>query len=528
MYVGPSGGTPYEQALLARYLLRQPQRMAKMPNGSRARLDIVKDTTVETRGGRQHVRLAMVQIGDGSTPSGVWLDDQGAVCASDVAWFITVKVGAESALPALRRIEVAYRDAQAEALAKRLTKPLHGPLAITNGDVFDSERGVVRPRTTVVIDKDRIVTVGPADSVAVPAGATVIDASGKTIVPGLWDMHGHMQLTSETAGSVSQLSYGLTTVRDMAADLDVAVSQRDRAQSGRILGPREVLAGFMEGPLKWAGPSEVIVRTEDEARRWIAWYDSMGYKQLKLYNVIHPDLVPTIAQEAHKRGMRLSGHIPRGLSVPAAVQLGFDEVNHAAFLFSTFYQDSLYLPTMRAYSAVAQSVAPSIDVDGRDMTALIDVLKQHNTVIDGTFNVWITSGNSGIGPGVSGVVPSNAQKADANYLRLVKRLYDAGVVMVPGTDNSFGTTYNNELEVYERAGVPAPQVLQMATIVSARVMKDDRDYGSIVPGKVADLIIVDGKPAERVADLRKVQKVVRAGRVYDVQELRTAVNGPPR
>jgi imidazolonepropionase-like amidohydrolase len=82
------------------------------------------------------------------------------------------------------------------------------------------------------------------------------------------------------------------------------------------------------------------------------------------------------------------------------------------------------------------------------------------------------------------------------------------------------------MEVYERAGIPAAQVLQMATIVSARVMRDDRDYGSIAVGKVADLIIVDGKPAERLADLRKVQQVMRAGRVYDVRELRKAAGVP--
>jgi len=78
--------------------------------------------------------------------------------------------------------------------------------------------------------------------------------------------------------------------------------------------------------------------------------------------------------------MRLSGHIPRGLSVPAAILLGFDEINHAAFLFSTFYQDSLYVPKMRAYSAVASAVAPNIDVEGAPMTELIKFLKAHNTV----------------------------------------------------------------------------------------------------------------------------------------------------
>jgi imidazolonepropionase-like amidohydrolase len=522
-YYGPVGGTPYERAMFARYVLRRPNRTVKLPNGSSARVEVVKDTTVQTKAGRQRVRLAMIWTGNGNSPFGIWIDDKDAVVASDVGWFITVKPNAIGALGALRAVEVAYRDAQAAAMAKRLTKPVTGALVIKNGDLFDSERGVVRQNVTVVIEKDRITAVGPADSVKVPAGATVIDATGKAIVPGLWDMHGHMQLTSETGGSISQLSFGLTTVRDLASDLDVAVTQRDAARAGRVAGPREILAGFIEGPGKWAGPSEVLARTEDEARQWVARYDSMGYKQIKLYNLVHPDLVPTIAAEAHKRGMRLSGHIPRGLTVPAAVQLGFDEINHAAFLFSTFYQESLYVPTMRAYSAVAQSVASNINVDGPDMTRLIEFLKQHNTVLDGTFNVWITSGNSGIGPAVSGAVPSDAQKADANYLRLIKRLYDAGVTMVPGTDNSAGTTYNNELEVYEKAGLPAPFVLQMATIISARVMKDDAEYGSIAPGKVADLIVVDGKPAERVADLRKVQRVVRAGRLYDVADLKAAV-----
>jgi imidazolonepropionase-like amidohydrolase len=220
--------------------------------------------------------------------------------------------------------------------------------------------------------------------------------------------------------------------------------------------------------------------------------------------------------------MRVSGHIPRGLSVPAAIGLGFDEVNHAAFLFSTFYQDSLYVPTMRAYSLVATTVAPNIDVDGAPMTTLINLLKQHNTVVDGTFSVWITSAGTGIAQNVGAGVPTDAQKSDAAYLRLLRRLYDAGVTMVPGTDNPTGSSYNTELEVYERAGVPAPTVLQMATIISARVMKDDKDYGSLTPGKIADVVIVNGKPAEHVSDLRKVEQVIRGGRLYDVQDLKVA------
>jgi len=206
-----------------------------------------------------------------------------------------------------------------------------------NGDVFETQRGVVLPRTTVIVRGDRISAVGPSDSVAVPEGATIIDAAGKTIMPGMWDMHTHAFLLSQSTSGPAHLSIGVTSVRDLASDVDVATQLRDRAATGEILSPRVELAGFIEGPGRWAGPSEVIVRTEDEARGWVAKYDSLGYKQIKLYNLVQQDLVPAIADETHKRGMRLSGHIPRGLSTPAAVRLGFDEINHAAFLFSTFY-----------------------------------------------------------------------------------------------------------------------------------------------------------------------------------------------
>jgi hypothetical protein len=282
-----------------------------------------------------------------------------------------------------------------------------------------------------------------------------------------------------------------------------------------------VLAGFIEGPGRWAGPTDVIAKTEDEALAYIARYDSAGYRQIKLYNLVQQDLVPAIAAETHKRGMRLSGHVPRGLSVPAAVLLGYDEIQHAAFLFSTFYQDSLYVPTMRAYSAVATAVAPNIDVDGAPMTDLIKFLHDHNTVIDGTFNLWIGGGAAIVGAGGS----TNQQKADAAYLRLIKRLYDGGVPLVAGTDNSLGTTYHREIELYEQAGIPAPQVLQIATINSARIMKEERDYGSIAAGKVADIIIVNGKPAQQVKDIEKVETVIRAGRVYAVKDLMSAVTG---
>jgi imidazolonepropionase-like amidohydrolase len=486
------------------------------------RAEVIADTTLRSGSKRQRARFVLLQSGS-STPSGVWLDEKGTLLATDVQWFITVRPDVVPLLPAFRAIELKYRAAQGEAMATKAVTKTNGTIVLKNGDLFDSERGVMVPNQTVVVTNDRITAVGPAASVATPAGATVIDATGKTIMPGMYEMHTHLQVSNQGALGITQLMQGLTTARDLASDVDVAVSLRDRERQGKLAMPRTILAGFMEGPLKWAGPSATVVSTEAEARAWVARYDSLGYKQIKLYNVLHPDIIPTIAAEAHKRGMLLSGHIPRGISMQGAIALGYDEVQHAAFFFSNWYPDSLYLPQMRAYSQVATAVAPTIDVNSPQMTWLVNYLRDHKTVIDGTFNLWIGGGGASVGAGGS----TDQQKADSAYMNLIRKLYAAGVQLVAGTDNSAGTTYRRELEMYELAGIPRAKILQIATIDAARFMKESTDYGSIATGKVADLLVVNGKPMEKIGDLQKLETVVRGGRLYKVSELQKVVF-PPR
>lgn len=545
----PTSTTPFDNAVLAAYLLRRPDRSASTVPTATARVEIAAETTVPVGGLSVRVRLAAIH-GIGFAPTLVWLDADGDLFASHAAWFISIVRGAESVLPALRALEARYLDARDSALASRFAPKPAPALVIQNGDLFDSETGTIRPNTTVVVSGGRILAVGPAGSTRGPAGATIIDATGKTIIPGLWDMHTHAAMGS--ADGVMQLAAGITTGRDMAADIDVATSRRDRADRGTLLSPRLVLAGFIEGPGNWAGPTEVLVRTEDEAKTWVARYDSLGYQQIKLYNLVHPDLVPTIAREAKARGMRLSGHVPRGVDVATAVRLGYNEIQHAAFLFSTFFQDSLYVPRMRAYSEVATLVSPTFDVEAPRVTALISFLRERDIVVDGTFNIWqnrsrlLPDGTDPVfGPTIDWLPPlaerglragrggaseavARAEASSAAYRRMLKRLFDAGVTIVPGTDNVAGLSLHGELEIYERAGIPAANVLQIATLTSARVMKQDADYGSIAVGKVADLAIVAGKPATRITDLRKTETVVRAGRAYQSRALYEAVGITPK
>ena len=527
---------PYEWALLARTLLAAPARTRPIAQGGSATATVLADTTLDTGAGRERLRLVSIDLGN-PAPELIWLDASGAVFASSADWFITVRRGRAAVMPALRSIERRVTAEASRALAARFAPAAAPALAIRDVDVFDAERGVVVPRQTVVVQGSRIAAVGATASTSIPRGATVLDGRGRTLVPGLWDMHTHFFSSSEASNGLLHLASGVTTVRDLAADLDDAVSARRRADDGSLLYPRLILGGFLEGPGAWAGPSDVLVRTEAEAIAWVARYDSLGYKQVKLYNLVHPDLVPTIVAEAHRRGMRVSGHVPRGLTVENALALGFDEVQHAAFLMSTFFQDSLYLPRMRAYSQVAEAVVSRFDPEADRVANLVAAFKTRGASMDPTLNVYqgsaaLPDGTHPVfGPAFAWMPPlmrrasaptprdTIQEKTRRTYGRLVQRLWEAGVPVVPGTDNLAGIALLGELEAYERAGIPAAAVLQLATLGSAKVMGEAKDYGSIAVGKVADLVLVGGRPAERITDLRRTEVVVRAGKAYRATEL---------
>jgi imidazolonepropionase-like amidohydrolase len=198
-------------------------------------------------------------------------------------------------------------------------------------------------------------------------------------------------------------------------------------------------------------------------------------------------------------------------------------------------------------TAAPLAAVHAMDVDGLEATRLFELLRVHGTVIDGTLNLDEHRGTSLadgtdplFGPTLDWlppiarrgytVAPTPAPPArrllQAKNHRFLKRLYDAGVTIVPGTD-AVAFAYIGELEIYERAGIPAPDVLRIATLVPAQVMGEARDYGSITTGKVADIIIGDGDPTVRIAELRRIETVVRAGRVYPVRDLYAEVGVMP-
>jgi imidazolonepropionase-like amidohydrolase len=305
------------------------------------------------------------------------------------------------------------------------------------------------------------------------------------------------------------------------------------------------------GPL--AGPTRMRVDTAAEALKDVAWYADHGYGQIKIYSSVKPELVPIIADAAHARGMRVSGHVPAFMSARMFVDAGADEIQHINFFVLNFLFDTIKdtRGTTR-FTAVGEHVHELTPEDPK-VKEFIAFLKAHHTVLDPTLGIFegmFCGDPAAVTPGLVTVVPrfppqvrramlsgalAPPKGQEAAYreafpalLRLYKALHDAGVTLIPGTDALSGYSLLHELELDARAGVPAPEVLRMATLTSAEVVGADRERGTVAAGKLADLILIDGDPARHIEDIRKVAVVIKSGRVYDPAKIESALGIAPR
>jgi imidazolonepropionase-like amidohydrolase len=421
------------------------------------------------------------------------------------------------------------------------------PLAIVNANLFDGASSRAQPNSTIVIERDRIVAAGPAASVRAPANAEVIDAKGRTALPGLWDMHVHMSPND----GLLHIAAGVTSVRDLANENDSLMRMKKQIEAGEEIGPRITPRGFMDGSGPYAGPTKVLVDTEEQGRAAIETYAKLGYDGIKVYSSIKPELVPALIRIAHEKGMRVSGHVPAFMTAEQFVQAGADELQHINFVFLNFFDDVKDTRTPARFTAVAERAA-TLDLDSPQVQSFVKLLRERGVVVDPTIAIF--EGMFTDRPGVTpvgyapiasrlppqirrgllvGGLPTTAAN-DQRYrdsaqalLRMVKRLHDGGVTLVPGTDAMPGFTLHRELELYVQAGIPAPEVLRIATSGAARVAKRERDLGTIEPGKLADLVLVDGDPTQRISDVRRTALVVKNGWIYEPAVLYRAIGVQP-
>jgi imidazolonepropionase-like amidohydrolase len=530
-------GPPEEQWLLVQAALAKGGTISLFPEGE-ARVQRVSELDVEAKGKKKHVELYSLS-GLDFLPQYLWVDDVRQYFASGDRWVMTVREGWEGVQEALLTAQNAMAQTQAAELGKKLAHRYPAGIVFQHANLFDSETAKILPDQTVVIAGNRIVSVGSDQPQTLPASAFKIDATGKTLIPGLWDMHAHV---AEGDGLLN-LAAGVTTVRDLGNSIDELMARRKRIEAGTEIGTRIIPAGLIDGPGPYQGPTKVLAATDAEARAAVDNYVKLGYQQIKIYSSVKPELVPAIIDQAHKAGLRVSGHIPAYMTASQCVKLGYDEIQHVNFLVLNFFPDVKETQTRLRITEPAK-LAAGLDLGSSDVQAFIQLLKDHHTVVDPTMSIFegqYTGRPGQVSPGYAAVfarLPVQVRRGmlngglqvpegmDARYresfakmLSLVGLLYEAGVPIEAGTDSLAGFALHRELELDAQAGIPSAEVLKSATLGAARIMKRDADLGSIAPGKLADVVLVNGNPAVNISDVRKPAVVVKDGVVYLPSEL---------
>lgn len=415
-------------------------------------------------------------------------------------------------------------------------------LAFRNATLVDGRGTPPVAGATVLVAEQRILAAGPGSAVAIPGGATVIDVTGRTLLPGLWDMHAHFQ---QVEWGPIYLAAGITTVRDCGNELEFITAVRDAVASGRGIGPRILAAGVVDG----TGPAAVGVArvdTDEQAVEWVDRYGSAGFQQIKVYSSLSRAALEAVIREAHRRGLTVTGHVPSSVTTREAVEAGQDQISHIGFVASMM-QSPLAPDAPRSERIAALA---GLDCHSPAAREAIELLRSRGTVVDPTmalqelYTMSTAHPPESWEPGVAKVPaslralflnpgPATAEtevlgEAFRRQLALLAELHAAGVVLIAGTDQAVpGHSLHREVELYVEAGMTPLEAIQAACAVPARVMGMEADVGTIEPGKRADLIVVRGNPIARIRDLRNVEQVLTGGRLYDSAELWRSVGFQP-
>jgi hypothetical protein len=444
-------------------------------------------------------------------------------------------------------------------LALLACTPLNAQLALTHANVVDVERGVVLTDRTVLISGNRITAVGAR--VRVPGGARVVNARGKYVIPGLWDMHVHTSREGRALHFWPQfLAHGVTGVREMGSYLDTlqhwrAVARRPGSGAPRIVWSSPMLDGV---PTSWVHGYGVA-----DAARAPAVVDTMrrlGFDFLKVYDRLPRDTYLALAAEAKRRGIPFAGHVPGSVTAIEASDAGqrsFEHVTNALHLACTPRGAELldaYLKARESVGAEADSTRAAL---GRLRSAVgagpaEDACRSTfaRMVANGTWltpTLAVTRGqvptdSLAADPRLRFVPPALAarwrsghasadpgdiqfgRRMEANAWRLVSLARRAGVGILAGTDASdepyvfAGSGLHDELALLVRAGLSPLDALRAATLNPARYLGAADSLGTVAPGRLADLVILDANPLADIRNTTRIHAVVANGRLLDAAE----------
>ncbi len=538
-YYVAQNGSPIDIAMLAKALLADPDRTMAVAPGGTARLTERDRRSFDGSDGKIEV-VTYELSGLSLNPTYVTLDTKGEFFATASAGFILARKGYEKAADQpLRDLAEKLASDRFSRLQGEAVKKFAGPVRIRNVRVFDPKAKALSALSDVTVAGNRITGVISAGSTAT-LGETTVEGEGGTLVPGLFEMHGH--IGQEDA--LMNVLAGITSVRDMGNDnpvLDVLVR---RIASGEVAGPRITRSGFIEGKSPFSSATGILAASEAEAIAAVHWYAARGYNQAKLYNSMDPKWAPAVVAEAKRLGLRVAGHVPAFSSADSMIAAGFDEITHVNQLMLGWVLNPGE-DTRTLFRFTAQARFPGIDLKsakvGRTLDAMVAGKVAHEPTI-AIHELGLTALDGRPNPGavdyIAHMPPAEQrqlqqalfgadtprQRADyiaafAKIKETLAAMHARGIMLIPGTDLGGGFTYHRELELFGQLGMSPADVLSRATLEMAQYLGQDQQLGSIERGKLADFFLIPGDPTKDLKAIKTIRMVAIDGAVYFPDEV---------
>ena len=526
-------GSPWGISLLARALLATPDaEMAVLPGGT-ARIRARDTATYDGADGEVTVTTYEI-TGLSTDPAHITLDQDLNLFSVADPRFAIVRKGYEAADEALRAEAERYSTQRFVEIQAKAARNFDGPVRIRNVRIFDPKTLALTEARDVVIYGERIASIEDLGSLPTE-GETVIDGAGGTLVPGMYEMHGHIGQDNALMNIVA----GVTSVRDMGNENEVLDGLIERIDEGIIAGPRISRSGFIEGQSEFSAATGEIAANEQAAIDLVRWYAARGYPQVKLYNSMNPEWADAVVGEAHDLGMRVAGHVPAFSTADAMIDAGFDEITHVNQLMLGWVLNEGE-DTRTLFRFTAMQRFPSLDLDGDLVQSTLDKMAEKGVAHDPTIAIHelgLTAIDGQVPAGSIDVfdnMPVNTQRymkqalfgtenqaerdayiaAFDTIIETLTLMNDKGILLVPGTDLGGSFAYHRELELFGKLGMSPAQVLRRATYDMAEYLNQDQELGSIEKGKYSDFFLVPGDPTANLKEIKRIQMVVSNGTVY--------------
>lgn len=428
-------------------------------------------------------------------------------------------------------------------------------IALTNARVIDGTGAPAKEKQTLVIRGGDIAEVGDTGRVVVPEGATAIDLTGKSVMPGLVMVHEHLYYPAGP-GVYGQLGAsfvrlylagGVTTMRtggNVNGFMDLKLKQL--IEQGQQPGPAiDATAPYLNGPNTFLQMRDM--KDAAEARRHVAYWAEMGATSFKAYMQITRDQLRAAVEEAHSRGLKVTGHLC-SVTYSEAADIGIDNLEHG-FLAATDFVSDKKSDVCPGQGAGQRTIA-ALDPHGAPFKALVKTLVDRKVALTSTLTVFETfTPGRPLPPGLDVLLPELKAQFEAGHKRtaqnqqsvytslfpkalaLERAFARAGGMLVAGTDPTGGggvvPGYSNQrqLELLVEAGFTPLEAIRIGTLNGASYLGREARVGSIVAGKQADLVVIAGDPSTTIADVRKVETVFKQGVGFDPAKLVASVSG---